>query len=121
MKKNKNSYSLNQLSGLVSLIIVTVWSLVIFYMNIARPLGMDFIEIQFLAALIPAWLVLVFLYGFRIRWAYISGIIALLGLFVGLTKSLIDKTFFFSFTAYNLIALIVLAIALICIYFSNTI
>jgi CubicO group peptidase (beta-lactamase class C family) len=53
-----------------------------------------------------------------VRWSYISGVLVLLGLFVGLAKSMLDRTFFFSASAYNLTTATALLAASGCIYFS---
>jgi CubicO group peptidase (beta-lactamase class C family) len=53
-----------------------------------------------------------------VRWSYISGIIVLLGLFIGLLKFILDHSIFFSLSAYNLIMVFIFLIALVCIYFS---
>jgi CubicO group peptidase (beta-lactamase class C family) len=117
MKTNK-AFTIHQMGALVTLIVVLVWCMWVLWTHMVRPLGLVHIEMLFLSALFPIYLILVPFYGLRLRWSYISGIVAMLGLFAGLLKSILDNSFFFSFSAYNLTTLLVFFCALLCIYFS---
>jgi CubicO group peptidase (beta-lactamase class C family) len=117
MKKRKN-FTKDQIGALISMIIVAVWGVWISRLHMDRPLGLEHTEIMFLSAMVPIYLILLPFYGLRVRWSYISGTIVLLGLFLGLIKSILDHTFFFSLSIYNLMTIAVLLIALVCIYFS---
>ncbi|MFC2159596.1 serine hydrolase domain-containing protein [Actinomycetota bacterium] len=118
MRQSKNPASLNQIGASISITIIAIWGIWVLWWHTIKPQGIEHIEILFLIAIVPIYLVLIPLYWFRIRWSYISGILVLLGLFAGLIKSVIDKTFFFSVSVYNFITIVVLIIALLCIYFS---
>ena len=95
MKTNKG-FTIHQMGALVTLIVVLVWCLWILWTHTTRPLGLVHIEMLFLSALFPIYLILVPFYGFRMQWSYISGIIAMMGLFVGLLKSILDHSFFWA-------------------------
>jgi CubicO group peptidase (beta-lactamase class C family) len=116
--KAKEPFTLHQIGALVTMAIVAVWGVWVVGLHLTRPLGMAHVEVVFLSALVPVYLVLLPFYAFRVRWSYVSGIIVLLGLFAGLIKSLADRSFFFSLSAYNLIAVAVLLAAAGSIYFS---
>ena len=95
MKSKNNPFTDHQWGALISMVIVAVWGIWVIWLHLTRPMGMDFIELLFLSALVPIYVILLPLYGLRVRWSYISGIIVLLGLFVGLLKSILDNSFFF--------------------------
>lgn len=116
--KTKSKYSRNQLSALITFAVVAIWGVWISWLHLTRPMGIEHAEIIFLSAMVPIYLILIPFYWFRVRWSYINGILLLLGLFVGLIKSILDNTFFFSISLYNLMILGVLFVALACIYFS---
>jgi len=118
MKGNKYHISRNQLGALITLSAVAIWGVWVIWLHMIRPLGIVYIDILFLSAMAPVYLILLPFYALRVRWSYISGIIVLSGLFLGLLKSLLDHSFFFSFSAYNLTTIVVLISAGACIYFS---
>ena len=102
--KTGDAFTLAQKGALITLAVVALWSLGAAWLPLTRPLGINYTEILFLSALVPGYLVLLPLYGLRVRWSYLNGILVMLGLFVGLAKSILDNTFFFSWSAYNLTA-----------------
>jgi CubicO group peptidase (beta-lactamase class C family) len=118
MNKSKDPLSSNQIGAFISIIIIAVWGVWVLWLHMTRPLGMENIEMLFLVSIVPISLVLIPLYWFRIRWSYTSGVLVLLGLFVGLIKSVIDRSFFFSVSVYNFITVAIFIVALVCIYFS---
>jgi hypothetical protein len=118
MNKVKKSISSNPLGALITLIVVAVWGVWVLWAHMTRPLGIEHTEILFMSAMVPVYLILIPFYTRRVRWSYISGIIVLLGLFVGVLKSVLDQSLFFSPSAYNLMIVVVLLTALACIYFS---
>ena len=113
----KKSFTPHQLGALITLMVVAIWGIWVSWLHMTRPLGVEHTEILFLSAMVPFYLILLPLYGLRVRWSYISGIIVLLGLFAGLTKSVVDQTFFFSLSVYNLTTVAVFLSAAACIYF----
>jgi len=115
---NRKNFTNDQIGALISMIVLAVWGVWISFLHMTRPMGVEHTEILFLSAMVPIYLILLPFYGLRVRWSYISGIIVLLGLFAGLTKSVIDQTFFFSLSAYNLITVAIFLSAAACIYFS---
>ena len=108
----------NQLGALITLAVVAVWGIWVLWFHLTRPMGLAHIEIIFLSALVPIYLILLPFYWFRVRWTYISGILVLLGLFVGLLKTTLEYSLFFSISSYNLTTAGVYLAALGCIYFS---
>jgi CubicO group peptidase (beta-lactamase class C family) len=116
--KKINKGSKNQLGALITLAVVAVWGIWIFWFHLTRPMGLAYIEIIFLSVLVPIYLILLPFYWFRVRWSYISGILVLLGLFVGLLKTTLEYSLFFSISTYNLLTVGVYLVALGCIYFS---
>ena len=118
MNKKMASFSLNQLGALITLGILAVWGVVISWLHLTRPVGVDITEILFLSAVVPVYVILIPFYGLRVRWSYISGIIVILVLFAGVLKAATEHILFFSFSIYNLTTVIVLLCAIACIYFS---
>jgi len=115
---SKKTFPNNQIGALLTMVIIAVWGIWVSWLHMTNPLGLEYTEVLFLSAMVPIYLILLPFYGLRVRWSYISGTIVLLGLFIGLIKSILDHTFFFSLSSYNLMVVVVLLIALICIYFS---
>jgi len=115
----KSKFTPYQISAIISLLIVAVWGAWVSWLPMTRPMGINFTEILFLSTLVPIYIILLPFYGLRVRWSYISGIVVLLGLFAGFTKSILDQTFFFSATTYNFATVGALLTALGCIYFST--
>jgi CubicO group peptidase (beta-lactamase class C family) len=114
----KNTFTSNQLFSLITMTIVAIWGVWVSWLHLTRPMGADHMEFLFLSAMVPIYLILLPFYGLRVRWSYISGIIVLLGLFAGLMKTVVDQTFFFSLSAYNLTTVAVFLNAATCIFFS---
>jgi CubicO group peptidase (beta-lactamase class C family) len=117
MKANTR-FTLHQIGALVTMAILAVWGVWVAWLHLTRPLGMAHIEVVFLSGLVPIYLILLPLYAFRVRWSYISGIVALLGLFADVTKSLVDRSLFFSLSPYNLTTVAVLLAGAGSVYFS---
>jgi CubicO group peptidase (beta-lactamase class C family) len=115
---DQKSFSRNQIGALVWIIAFTIWGVWVIWLPLTRPLGINSIEILFLSALIPAAFILILLFALRVRWSYLNGILVIVGLWAGILKSLSEHSYFFSLTAYNLIAVFILLLSLLGFYFS---
>lgn len=115
---NPKSFSRNQLFALFTMILIAIWGITATWLPISRPLGINYTEIQFLSALVPVFIILVPLYILRIRWSYLNGTLVQVGLWIGFIKAVLDHSYFFSFSFYNLITVLILIFALLGIYFS---
>jgi CubicO group peptidase (beta-lactamase class C family) len=115
---SKEKFTAHQIGALITMAIVALWGIGVSWLHMSRPLGIAHLEILFMSAIVPICLILMPLYVLRVRWSYISGIIILLALFAGLIKAVVDHSFMFSLSAYNLTTIVVLLSAGACIYFS---
>ena len=115
---NKQTFTTHQIGALITMVIMAVWGVSISWLHMTRPLGADQMEIVFLSAMVPVYVILVPLYVLRVRWSYVNGIIVLLALFAGVLKAATEHILFFSFSVYNLVTIVVLLCAAACIYFS---
>jgi CubicO group peptidase (beta-lactamase class C family) len=116
--KSKKNFTAHQIGALITMAIVAIWGIGVSWLHMTRPLGIAYMEILFMSAIVPICLILMPLYALRVRWSYISGIIVLLAFFAGLIKTVVGHTFVLSLSAYNLTTVVVLLSAGACIYFS---
>ena len=115
---NKQTFTTHQLGALITMSIMAVWGISVSWLHLTRPVGAGDMEILFLSAMVPVFVILVPFYVLRVRWSYVNGILVLLALFAGVLKAATEYIFFFSFSVYNLTTIVVLICAAACIYFS---
>lgn len=104
----------------VALFVLAVWCLVILWVHMVTPYGMNIEEIPFLGTLTVIFWVLVPLYWFRVRWGYIAGMIVIaVGFVGGGIASVLSHVVHFSWSVYNVVVVMMYIIALTCLYLSN--
>jgi CubicO group peptidase (beta-lactamase class C family) len=116
--KQTNGYTQNQIGALVTLGTLVIWSAVQLWIHLFTLAGADMFEIIFLGTLTAVFLVLLPLYGKRVRWAYVGGILVVVAMLVGAVKAGLDHSYFFSWSLYNLLVILAYVVALACAYFS---
>jgi CubicO group peptidase (beta-lactamase class C family) len=119
MTKAKDTrFSFAQGGALATMLILTLWCALTLWSSLATPAGAEHLEIVFLGTLAPVSLILLPLYGLRVRWAYIPGLLDVLAMFGGLIKAIVDRSLFFSWSLYNVTVILVYAAALACAIWS---
>ena len=116
--KHTNRLTFHQSGALITLLIVTIWSMAALWFHMTTPSGMDDTELSFLGILSILFLIHLPLYWVRVRWSYLSGTLALLGMFVGAAIAILDQNLILSWSFYILSVGLAYIAALTCIYFS---
>jgi CubicO group peptidase (beta-lactamase class C family) len=111
-------FSYAQGGALLTLLILTLWCVVALWGSLVTPAGAEHLEVVFLGTLAPVGLILLPLYGLRVRWAYIPGVLIVLAMYGGAVKAIVDQNFFFSWSLYNVVVILVYAAALACAIWS---
>ena len=108
----------HQIGALVALIIVAGWSMAAVWIHALTPASGDPKEMAFVGSVtLMAWILLP-LYGKRVRWSYVGGVLVTLLLLAGGAMIASDRVIRFSPSAYNLSVILACAATLACTYFS---
>ena len=111
-RKQTNGWTNHQIAAFIANLVLAIWGLSALWLQTTRPRGANDEELLFLGTLTAMFLGVLPLYAMRIRWGYVGGILASLGMFAGLAKSLLDQSYFFSMSTYNLSVVLAYIIAL---------
>jgi CubicO group peptidase (beta-lactamase class C family) len=117
-RENADRWTVHQCAAFVSILILAFWGLFAIWIQVTTPAGATTVELIFLGVLVPMFCILLPLYWMRFRWAYIGGILVILGMLLGAVKAALDPGLFFSLTLYNLLVVLVYMVALTGIYLS---
>jgi CubicO group peptidase (beta-lactamase class C family) len=116
--KDHNGWTGHQKAAFFCILALAIWGLIATWLQVTIPGGATTEELMFLGVLVPMFWVLLPLYWKRYRWAYIGGIVVILGMFAGAVKAALDPGLFFSVSLYNLSVILIYIIALAAIYVS---
>ena len=118
-KRTFEDFTFHHIAALVTLVLVATWGVSTTWIHLTTLGGMDETEMVFLLILTPLYLVLLPLYWKRFRWAYLCGVLAILGLFAGAVLEAIDRVLIFSWSFYNVSVAVAFVAGAACIYFST--
>jgi hypothetical protein len=112
------SYTAHQIGAFIALLVLVIWGLAVLWVHMVTPAGADVFEMTYLGTLTLMFLILLPLYWKRVRWAYIGGILMVVAMYAGAAKVALDQDLVFSWSLYNMVTILIYAIALACVYFS---
>jgi CubicO group peptidase (beta-lactamase class C family) len=116
--RRPKSYTAHQIGALSTLVAVALWGAAVLWIHVTRPAGAHVDEIVPIATLTLLYWITIPLYAWRVRWGYIAGTLALLGLFaMGIVQAR-EGMLVFSPSPYNLLTLLVALTAATCIVLS---
>jgi CubicO group peptidase (beta-lactamase class C family) len=116
--QRSKGYTAHQIAALVTLVTVALWGAAVLWLHVTRPAGAHVDEIIPIATLTLLYWITIPLYAWRVRWGYVAGTLALLGLFVMGVVQAREGMLSFSPSPYNLLTLLVYLIAAACIVLS---
>ncbi len=108
----------NQVIGGGGMVVLTAAAGFSLWYHLTHAAGAVAQEFTFLIVMLVLLLPITGLYALRVRWGYAAGVIVCLGFFVGLGLELVNQVFFWTLTLYNVLAFLVLLLALGVIIFS---
>jgi CubicO group peptidase (beta-lactamase class C family) len=111
-------YTAHQIAALATLVAVALWGLAVLWLHATTPAGAHVDEIVPIATLTLLYWILIPLYACRVRWSYVAGTLALLGLFTMGVVQAREGMLSFSPSPYNLLTLLVYLIAAACMVLS---
>jgi CubicO group peptidase (beta-lactamase class C family) len=114
----KERWTLQQIGAVVSISIITAWSIAAFLIHAYMPLSGDTLELTFVGTVALVSLLSIPLYLKRVKWSYLGGILVTILLFVGAIMIALNRAMFFSPSVYNIFAIVVYIAAFACLYFS---
>jgi CubicO group peptidase (beta-lactamase class C family) len=117
-RENADRWTNHQRAAFVSILVLALWGLLAVWIQMTTPAGATTVELTFLGILVPVFWLLLPLYWKRYRWAYVGGILVILGMLLGAVQAALDPGLFFSLTLYNLLVVLVYVVALAGIYLS---
>ena len=116
--RGSKRYTAHQIAALATLVTVALWGGAVVWLHVATPARAHVDEIIPLTMLTLLYWILIPLYVWRVRWSYVAGTVALLGLFALGVVQASQGLLFFLPSAYNLLTLLVALIAAACIVLS---
>lgn len=117
-RKDTKAWTVHQRAAFVSILVLALWGLLAIWIQMTTPAGATTVELTFLGILVPVLWLLLPLYWMRSRWAYIGGILVILGMLLGAVQAALDPGLFFSLNLYNLLVVLVYVVALAGMYLS---
>jgi len=114
----KERWTLQQIGAVVSIFIITAWSIAVFLIHAYMPLSGDALELAFVGTVAVVSLLSLPFYLKRVRWSYLGGILVTILLVVGAIIIALERAIFFSSSAYNIFAVVAYVAAFACLYFS---
>jgi hypothetical protein len=92
-----------------------IWTAIVaasLWYHLTHTAGADGQEFVFLIVMLATLALTSVLYALRLRWSYAAGVLACLGFYAALGKALLDDTFFFTLSLYNVLVLLVIALSI---------
>jgi CubicO group peptidase (beta-lactamase class C family) len=114
----RERWTLQQIGAVVSIFIITAWSIVVFLIHACNPLSADTRELSLIGTAAVVSLLSIPFYLKRIKWSYAGGILVTILLFVGAIMIALNRAMFFSPSVYNILVIVVYVVAFACLYFS---
>ena len=112
------SRTAHQIGAFVTLLLLVIWSLAVFWVHMVSPAGAAMFELIYLGTLTVMFLILLPLYWKHIRWAYIGGVLVVIAMFVGIGIENLYRDFVLSWSLFNVGTVLAYVVALACAYFS---
>lgn len=116
--KRRPSWSRDQVIAAGGMLLLTASVGASLWYHLTNAAGAVSQEFVFLIAMCVLLAVMSVAYVLRLRWSYAAGILACLGFYVGLGMALVKDIYFFTLSFYNVLVVVVLAMAVVVIAFS---
>jgi len=114
----KERWTLQQIGAVVSIFIISAWSIVVFLIHAYTPSSGDTQELAFIGTVAVVSLLLLPFYLKRVKWSYLGGILVTILLVIGAIVIALNRAIFFSPSVYNIFVIIVYIAAFSCLHFS---
>jgi CubicO group peptidase (beta-lactamase class C family) len=114
----KERWTSQQIGAVVSLFMITAWSIAVLLIHAYSPLSADTRELALIGTVAVVSLLSIPFYLKRVEWSYIGGILVTILLFVGAVMIALNRAIFFSPSLYNIFVIVVYVVAVACLYFS---
>jgi len=114
----KEKWTLQQIGAVVSIFIISAWSIAVFLIHAYMPLSGDTLELAFIGTVAVVSLLSLPFYLKRVKWSYLGGVLVTILLGVGAVIIALERAIFFSPSAYNIFVIVVYIDSFACLYFS---
>jgi CubicO group peptidase (beta-lactamase class C family) len=111
-------WTLQQIGAVVSIFIISAWSIVVFFIHAYTPSSGDTLELAFIGTVAVASLLSLPFYLKRVKWSYLGGVLVTILLVIGAIMIALNRAIFFSPSVYNIFVIVVYIAAFACLYFS---
>ncbi len=102
-----NQFTRFQIGALVSTGLIALWSTIVLWLHMSEPMELDDTAALFLFTVAFGSLALLPLYALRIRWSYLTGILLSFWVLAGAALAIIQRSYYFSVSAYNLVVILI--------------